>query len=389
MIHLPTHTSQTGQQAVRAVLRRERPDRIVYAANYWQWLAHHQNHGTLPGELAHCKDQLALLQYLGLDVFSRNVYCDQRRCWFGGLSEIVWDGIRAEQHEHADGNDLVIERSYHTSAGVLTQRQRYDRAQSTLVQEKFLIDDFADQLDRYEQLVFGRRWRFLPEQFQYHQQRVGATGLVMAGELYSPLKMLHLDLGPEDTTYLLIDQPDRAAELLAVHEKSQLELVRQMAHAGTPAVIAMDNLDAAFHSPTYVQQYSASFYEQACRICHEYGSAFFIHACGQQRANLKLIASLGVDGLEGVAYPPLGDVQLDEAMEMTGDRFIVTGGISAAEIDQLQTREAVYRYVRRLFEQVKPYAHRFIFSASCNTPITARWDQLVWFRDAWREFGQL
>ena len=154
-------------------------------------------------------------------------------------------------------------------------------------------------------------------------------------------------------------------------------------------MIAMDNLDATFHSPGYVEQYSASFYEQASRICHQHRSVFFIHACGQQRANLKLIASLGVDGLEGVAYPPVGDVQLDEALEMTGDRFIVTGGISAAEIDRLQTREAVFQYVLELFERMRPFAHRFIFSASCNTPITARWEQLVWLRDAWREYGQM
>ena len=389
MIDVHSNTVQTGQQAIRAVLQRQRPERFVYAPNYWQWLAHHQHHGTLPDEVADGQDQLPWLHYLGVDVFSRNIYCDQRRRWFGGLSEIVWEGILPDSRERVEGRDLVLDRVYHTSAGTLTERQRYDHAQSTLVQEKFLVDDYVDQLDRYERLVHGRTWRFLPARYQQHQRRVGDDGLVLAGELCSPLKMLHVDLGPENTTYLLADEPDRTAQLLAVHEQAQLALVRQMAEAGVPAMIAMDNLDAAFHSPRYVQQYSASFYEQASRICHQHGAMFFIHACGQQRANLKQIASLGVDGLEGVAYPPLGDVQLDEALELTGDRFIVTGGISAAETDQLQTRQAVFQYVRQLFERMRPFSHRFIFSASCNTPITARWEQLVWFRDAWREYGQL
>ena len=81
-------------------------------------------------------------------------------------------------------------------------------------------------------------------------------------------------------------------------------------------MMAMDNLDSVFHPPPYVEQYAASFYEQASQICHEHGSTFFIHACGQQRANLRLISSLGVDGLEGVASPPLGDGELDEACAM-------------------------------------------------------------------------
>jgi hypothetical protein len=35
--------------------------------------------------------------------------------------------------------------------------------------------------------------------------------------------------------------------------------------------------------------------------------------------------------------------------------------------------------------RLRPYTHRFMFSASCNTPYTARWETIVWFRDAWRE----
>ena len=132
-----------------------------------------------------------------------------------------------------------------------------------------------------------------------------------------------------------------------------------------------------------------SFYEKASRICHEHGSLFFIHACGRQRANLELMVSLGVDGLEGVAFPPLGDVELDEAMRLTGDRFIITGGISAQEFERLKTREEVFRYVRQLFERMRPYAHRFVLSASCNTPYSAPWETIRHLRDAWLEYGGL
>ena len=379
---------QTGKSAAEAVLRRERPQRFVYGPNYWQWLAHHRGHGTLDDEIAHCKNQLDLLEHLGVDVFSRNVYCDQRRCWFGGLCEMRWDGVDVEETQTEDGDDLIIERIYHTRAGDLSERQRHVHQQSTLVQEKFIVDDYANQLDAYERLVAGRGWQFVAERYHCQQERVGDAGLVIAGELYSPLKMLHFDLGPEKTTYLLMDFPERTAELLRLHEQAQLDLVRQIAQAGVPAMMAMDNLDTAFHSPRYVERYSASFYEQASRVCHEHGSTFFIHACGQQRANLKLIASLGVDGLEGVASPPLGDVHLDEALAMTPERFLITGGISAAETDRLQDREAVFAYTQQFLDRMRPYAHRFVLAASCNTATSARWEQLVWFRDAWQELGR-
>jgi len=357
---------------------RRKPSGIVYAPNYWQWFAHHRNHGLLPTEIAHCRSQLEVIEHLGLDVFSRNIYCDEQRGWWGGLCDVAWNGT---EREWFDGRDRIVERTY----GRLAERLCYVYQKSTLVQERFAVNDYASQLDDLQALLQARRWRFVPERFAAIRKRVGDNGVVVAGELTSPLKMLHVLLGPQDTTYFLMDFPERAAELLAIHEAAQLDLVRQMAQAGVRVMMAMDNLDSAFHPPRFIEQYSASFYEKASRICHEHGSLFFIHACGRQRDNVKLIASLGVDGLEGVAFPPLGDVELDEAMELSGDRLILTGGIMAKEYDRLRTREQVSVYVRTLFARLRPYAHRFIFSASCNTPYTAPWQTLVWFRDAWKE----
>lgn len=374
---------------VRAVLQRKRPARFVYAPNYWQWLAHQQNHGRLPPEIARCQTQLELIRHWGLDVFSRNLYCDQQRAWFGGLADEVLDDGDCLVDERMDGRDRVISKTYHTSRGTLTERLRYLFSESTLVQEKFLLDDPPNQIAAFEALVAGRRWQFAPERHRKEQNAVGAEGVVVAGELFSPLKLLHLAAGPVNTTFLLHDHADRLRSILTAHEHAQLDLVRQMAEAGVPALMAMDNLDTVFHTPRYVEQFSARFYEQASRLCHEHHSAFFIHACGQQKANLALIDSLGVDGLEGVAFPPLGDVTLEEAMTATSDRFIVTGGISAMETRNLKTHDEVFDYVRRLFETMRPWAHRFILSASCNTAIDARWETLIHFRDAWREFGAL
>jgi len=368
-------------------LNRQRPDRVVYAPNCWQWFAHQINHGLLPPEIAHCRTQLDLIRHLGLDVFSRNLYCDQQHRWFGGLAEEVWDGVEAREEVRSEGRDRVITRTYHTRRGTLTERQRYIFADSTLVQEVFTLDDAADPLGALEELLRARRWRFLPERYAQEQARVGDDGLVVAGELFSPLKALHFLAGAVNATYLISDDEPRVRELLALHEAAQLDLVRQIAAAGVPAMMAMDNLDAAFHTPAYLEKFSASFYEKASRIAHAHNSTFLIHACGRQRVNLRLIDSLGVDGLEGVAFPPLGDVQLDEVMRLTSDRFLITGGISAMETESFRSADEVRRYVEDLFRRLAPYRHRFMLSASCNTSICTSWKVLQWLRDAWREFA--
>ncbi|MBU4460533.1 MAG: hypothetical protein KJ579_08200 [Verrucomicrobia bacterium] len=377
----------TPRAAVEAVLRRERPPRVVYAPNCWQWFAHHRNHGLLPPEIAHCTSQLDLIRHLGLDVFSRNIYCDPTTRWFGGLATEVWEDAEEEVRHFPDGRDTVTERTICLRGGVLTERLRYHFEESTLVQEKFLLDDPDRQLDLFGAYLRARRWQFDARLHGAWQREVGDGGLVVAGELFSPLKMLHFAAGAQNAVFLIEDHPERCAEWVRVHEEAQLDLVRQMLDAGVEAMMSMDNLDSAFHPPDYLDRCSASFYSRASALCHGAGAAFFVHACGGQRANLARVAALGVDGLEGVAYPPLGDVALDEALRLAGERMIVTGGISAIETERFRTRDEVRRYVAGLLERLEPWRHRFMLSASCNTSIRTPWETLVWFRDAWLEFG--
>jgi hypothetical protein len=380
----------TPQQCLQAILRREDPGRVVYSPNYWQWFFHHLHHDRLPEELADCRDHLDMYRVLGLDVFSRNVYCDQRRCWFGGLAAEHFDTGECVLKEVEQPNgDLVIERTYRLPSGTLTERQRYVATESTLVQEKFLVEDYESELPLLRELVAHRRWRFDRARWTEWLDRVGESGLPIAGELFSPLKLLHLTLGPVDTTYLVTDEPEQTRELLEIHEAAQLDLIRQMAEAGVTAMMAMDNLDSVFHTPEYVEHFSASFYEKASALCHQHGSTFFIHACGRQKANLEHIAACGVDGLEGVASAPLGDVELDEAFAATGDRFLITGGISAKEIERLTSRQAVFDYVGALFERLRPYRSRFVFASSCSTAISTPWETLLHFRDAWCELQRI
>lgn len=374
---------------IARVLNHQDPSRFVYAPNYWQWFAHQKNHGLLPDEIKHCESQLELINFLGLDVFSRNIYSRQDDYWFGGLCEEYIEGGEISSETTLQDKDKYTSRTYHLRSGSLTETLQYVFDESTVVQKKFLIEDYNAQILLLEELVSSRKWSFKKEKLDLIQNQVGAEGVVVAGEFFSPLKMLHLALGPIHAVYFLMEQPERAKALLALHEEAQLDLVRQAMAAGAKAIMAMDNLDTMFHPPEYVENYSASFYEKASAICHESGAGFFIHACGNQKENLKLISSLGVDGLEGVAFPPLGNVELKEAMELTSDKFIITGGISAMETRDLSTPGEVSAYVKKLFTQLKPYRNRFMFSASCNTSINTPWDTIKYFRDAWLEHRDL
>jgi hypothetical protein len=374
---------------IKRILSHIEPSRFVYAPNYWQWFKHQKDHDLLPDEIRHCETLLELYRYLGVDVFSRNIYADPEKYWFGGLCSEISEDFEVSEKKSRAGKDLITVKEYRCSEGRLSEEMVYIFRESTLVQSKFLITDYVKEFEIFKKFIAGRRWVFEKEKFNTIKQLTGESGVVIAGEFFSPLKMLHLAMGPVNTVYFLMEYPAQAKLLLELHEKAQLDCMKQCVENGVKVVMSMDNLDTMFHTPDYVRDYSSSYYTKASGLCHEYGAVFFIHACGRQKDNLKLISSFGVDGLEGVASRPLGDITYAEAMENTRDHFTITGGISAMETRDLKTREEIFQYVKTLFENMLPCKNRFIFSSSCNTSIDTRWETIIHFRDAWVNYRDL
>jgi hypothetical protein len=380
---------RTPRNEIDRILEGKEPARFVYAPNYWQWFKHQKDHNLVPDEIKHCNTLLDLYNYLGVDIFSRNVYSDPEKYWFGGICDEFIDGFEVTEKVTCSGNDKIISRDYRCSKGILDEKLIYLYNESTLVQNKFLFANYIKDFELFRYFIENRRWEFGKDKFDDESQLVGEKGIVIAGEFFSPLKMLHFAMGPVNAVYFLMECPERARQLVELHEEAQLRCIEQTVKSGVKVIMAMDNLDTMFHSPDYVQEYSASFYKRAAEVCHQNGAKFFIHACGQQKDNLKLISSLGVDGLEGVASQPLGDVALDEVMVNTDDDFIITGGISAMETRDLKSREEIFSYVERLFTRMLPYKKRFIFSSSCNTAIDTSWETIKNFRDAWMNFRDM
>jgi Uroporphyrinogen decarboxylase (URO-D) len=380
---------KTPKSEIEKMLANQEPSRFVYSPNYWQWFKHQKDHKLLPDEIKHCQTSLDLYNYLGVDVFSRNIYSDPETYWFGGLCDEIIDDFKIVEKKSFAGKDKVTEKEYVSSIGSLKEKLTYLFNDSTLVQNKFLVTDYDKEFDLFKHFVANRRWQFNKQKYKDACDLLGDKGVVIAGEFFSPLKMLHFVMGPVNTVYFLMEHSEKAELLLELHEKSQLDCIKQCVENGVKVVMAMDNLDTMFHPPDYVKDYSSSFYTKASKICHANDARFFVHACGQQKDNLKLLSSYGVDGLEGVAAPPLGDVTYNEACLDTRDGFIITGGISAMETRDLKTREEIFHYIEDLFKRMVPNKDRFILSSSCNTAIDTSWETIKHFRDAWLKYRDI
>ena len=147
----------TSQERLRRLLKRRRPDRIVYAPNYWQWFAHQRNHGRLPPETRALPSQLEVIRHLGLDVVQ------PQRLLRPAARLVRWPcGRKSGTGSRRARRYRVRARPRHQTAlspcGTLTERLRYvwgidSRAGGVRG------GDVADPLAMLEELLRARRWR--------------------------------------------------------------------------------------------------------------------------------------------------------------------------------------------------------------------------------------
>ncbi|MFC1544965.1 uroporphyrinogen decarboxylase family protein, partial [Gemmatimonadota bacterium] len=370
----------TPQQNILAVLECRRPERAVFAPNIWQWFEYHKLHGKLHPEIDDCRTQLEVLRRLGADVFSRNLLTPVRTQWIGGHSTVRYRDVEVSETE--DGEYRTV--TYKTSRGELREKFRFEHEGCTLIQDEFLFKDFATEYPAWKALFEDRELVFDRRSFLELESEVADSGVVMVGETTCPLKQLHMAARADNAIYLLFDHEAEMTELMEIYAAGALKLIGEVVAAGARAVCSMDNLDSLFYSPEMFDKYCADFYRRAADICHAGGAVFFSHACGRQREIMSRVIACGLDGLEGIAFPPLGDIELHEA-RAAGERFIAEGGLSAVQLEGEITQQQADSYVKTLFEKLRPF-ERFVFSMSCNTSILTSWDTLRRYRDAWLKY---
>ncbi|MCK4751338.1 MAG: hypothetical protein KAT15_29975, partial [Bacteroidales bacterium] len=67
-------------------------------------------------------------------------------------------------------------------------------------------------------------------------------------------------------------------------------------------------------------------------LCREENIPCYCHTCGSIDDRLELIIDLGFSGLECLDPPPLGNVELEDAVRRIGDRAFIKGNIDPVNI---------------------------------------------------------
>jgi hypothetical protein len=186
------------------------------------------------------------------------------------------------------------------------------------------------------------------------------------GEVNSPFDALFHFLDYEQAfTGLLNDAGRMHALLEALTPISMVWAAAQIARGCEAVKISSPWAGADFISRRHYQEFVLPYERQIVQRVHEAGGIAYTHTCGAIGDRLDLLAASGVDGIECLDPPPLGDVDLASAVEGWGDRIFIKGNVDPVNTLLKGNPEGVRADAAKRLT-IGARARGFILSSACS-----------------------
>jgi len=143
-------------------------------------------------------------------------------------------------------------------------------------------------------------------------------------------------------------------------------IAREQAELGVDAVkVSSPFAGMGFISPEFYRTFVLPFESRVVAAIREAGAHAYLHTCGEIADRLELMIESGASGIECLDPPPLGNVDLEEAIERIGDRAFIKGNLDSVNLLLNSGIEDIQKEIGRTL-QIGRKARGFILSTACS-----------------------
>jgi uroporphyrinogen-III decarboxylase len=188
------------------------------------------------------------------------------------------------------------------------------------------------------------------------------------GETISPFDKLLEVLGMEAGLMALVDDPAKTHGILQKGLEYGANWAVAQVRDGCDAMkLSSPFVGNGFLSRPMYREFVLPYETELIRRVHEAAPnvPVYTHTCGAIGDRLELIAESGADGIECLDPPPLGDVELADAVERIGDRLFIKGNIDSVNTLLYKPPVAIRRDVEAIL-RTGMRARGFILSTACS-----------------------
>ncbi|MDQ7817368.1 MAG: uroporphyrinogen decarboxylase family protein [Melioribacteraceae bacterium] len=186
------------------------------------------------------------------------------------------------------------------------------------------------------------------------------------GELTSPFDYLLDYIGLNNSMLALIDDPEKCLMILSHFTKLIKQLAIEMCETGLDAIkISSPFAGAGFISPDDYRTFVLPFEKEIALAIREKDVHAYIHTCGEINDRLELMFEAGISGIECLDPPPLGNVELSEAVTRIGNKGFIKGNIDSVNLLLNSEEKEIIDDVRARIE-IGSKKKGFIISTACS-----------------------
>lgn len=303
----------TKRERILSVLNRQKPDKIPWAGDLAYWVFAEVYDGRLSKDCYFGKELLKVYEELGVGYYLQ------------GFHPFT---------THYEGVDIKIEEAgnttttkYITPKGTLTEVWQFSPSTYSNAPKEFMVksaDDFAALQYLYEHTYYE------PDnsRLEILQNCIDDQGIILCYTPRSPLMELIVQkAGVENTIYALDEDEDGFLELFTSMMRKTVEASEITIASACDCVMVGENLSSEVVGKHYYQEYVEDFHRFITKQIHDAGKYSFIHMDGTLKGLLGEVCRTGFDVIEALTPAPVGDVTVEEIVDLMPEDVIFWGGI--------------------------------------------------------------
>jgi MtaA/CmuA family methyltransferase len=187
------------------------------------------------------------------------------------------------------------------------------------------------------------------------------------GEVRAPMDHFLNLIGMEEGLMALLTEPEKASRLLDTCTKWSVALAIRLVRRGAHAIkISSPFAGTGFLPREMYEQYIIPGESKIAQAVKSEGGFSYTHTCGGIGDRLDLIMKCGVSGIECLDPPPLGNVDLREAVELLKGKIFIKGNIDPVNTLMRGSKEKITRDVTEILEVAGHKMDGFILSSACS-----------------------
>lgn len=258
----------------------------------------------------------------------------------------------------------------HTPLGDLTRLFR----ESTVGKPGYILRHFVQDEQDLRKVLALPYQPMEPDVKRYinRKKRVGDRGVAMFG-VGQPGYILQELTGSELLGYLAVDEEELVLEVARTFARRRDEAFERAWEAGLKedtdgllvSWVGHELVTPPLMSPAWFEKLAFELDQPLMTRVHERGGYNWDHTHGRVGKLLHRFADMGVDVLNPIEPPPMGDITLADALKKIDGRMALEGNIEIGEI-MSAPKERMQYLIEEAVQAGLPYAGRFILCPSAG-----------------------